>query len=64
MANELYIADGTILQINGEAGADYAWSVEGLADAAGRVSAQVDLGAAPREYIYQWIVTGKQYRVH
>lgn len=54
MANESYISNGTSLSINGEAGADYAWSVEGLADASGRVSAQVDLGAAPRPYVYQW----------
>lgn len=54
MANEAYIANGTALLINGEVGADYAFSVEGLANAAGRVSAQIDLGAAPRPYVYQW----------
>jgi len=54
MANESYIGNGTALSINGEAGADYAFSVEGLADGAGRVSAQIDLGAAPRPSIYQW----------
>lgn len=54
MANESYIANGTSLSINGEAGADYAFSVEGLANDAGRVSAQVDLGVAPRPSIYQW----------
>lgn len=54
MANEAYIASGTALSINGEVGADYAWSVEGLTNAAGRVSAQVDLGAAPRPGIYAW----------
>lgn len=54
MANEAYITSGTHLLINGEAGADYAWSVEGLATASGRVSAQVDLGAAPRPFIYSW----------
>lgn len=54
MANESYIASGTALSINGEFGADYAWSVEGLTNAAGRVSAQVDLGAAPRPGIYAW----------
>lgn len=54
MANEAYISNGTSLSINGEAGADYAFSVEGLANGAGRVSAQVDLGAAPRPLIYQW----------
>lgn len=54
MANESYIANGTSLSINGEVGADYAFSVEGLTNAAGRVSAQVDLGVAPRPAIYQW----------
>lgn len=54
MANEAYIRKGTALLINGEAGADYAWSVEALANAAGRVSAQIDLGAAPRPYEYEW----------
>lgn len=54
MANEAYIANGTPLLINGEVGADYAWSVEGLANTSGRVSVQVDLGAAPRPYVYSW----------
>lgn len=54
MANESYISNGTALLINGEAGADYALSAEGLTNGAGRVSAQLDLGAAPRPYIYQW----------
>jgi len=54
MANEDYIGNGTSLSINGEVGADYAFSVEGLTNGAGRVSAQIDLGAAPRAYIYQW----------
>lgn len=54
MANEAYIANGTALLINGEVGADYAFSVEGLTNAAGRVSAQINLGAAPRAYIYSW----------
>lgn len=54
MANESYVASGTALSINGEAGADYAFSVEGLTNAAGRVSAQIDLGAAPRAGMYAW----------
>lgn len=54
MANEAYVASGTALSINGEVGADYAWSVEGLTNGAGRVSAQIDLGAAPRPGIYTW----------
>jgi hypothetical protein len=54
MANEAYILTGTALKINGEAGADYAWSVEGLTNAAGRVSAQIDLGSGARPGLYQW----------
>lgn len=54
MANELYIDVGTSKLVNGEAGADYAWSVEGIANGAGRVSVQIDLGAAPRPYLFGW----------
>jgi len=54
MANESYINNGTSLSINGEVGADYAFSVEGLTNAAGRVSAQINLGVAPRPSVYQW----------
>lgn len=54
MANETFIGKGTALLVNGEAGADIAFSVEGLANASGRVSAQIDLGAAPRPYMYSW----------
>jgi hypothetical protein len=55
MADESALDSGTVLSINGEAGADYAWSVEGVTDGAGRVSAQIDLGAAPRiNWILSW----------
>ena len=54
MANENLIINGTTRQVDGTAGADVSFSVEGLADGAGRVSAQIDLGAAPREYIFTW----------
>ena len=54
MANESYITGGTVLSINGEAGADYAFSMEGITNSNGRVSAQIDLGAAPRPSIYSW----------
>lgn len=49
-----YINEGTTLKINGEADADYAWSMEGVANAAGRMSAVIDLGVAPRPYMYRW----------
>lgn len=55
MANEAALDSGTVLSINGEVGADYAWSVEGVIDGAGRVSAQIDLGAAPRiNWLLRW----------
>lgn len=54
MANEAYIRKGTSKLVNGEAGADVAFSMEGVASAAGRVSAQIDWGAAPRPAIYEW----------
>jgi hypothetical protein len=54
MANEAYITNGTKKLINGEASADVAFSVEGLANSAGRVAAQLDLLAAPRPYRFKW----------
>lgn len=54
MANEVYLRKGTSVLFNGEAGAGVAFSVEGVSNAAGRVSAQKDWGAAPRPYIYEW----------
>lgn len=54
MANEVYLRKGTSKLVNGEAGADVAWSMEGVANAAGRVAAQIDWGAAPRPDWYEW----------
>lgn len=54
MANEAYIRKGTSKLVNGEVGADVAFSMEGVANAAGRVSAQIDWGAAPRPAVYEW----------
>ena len=54
MANEAYIRKGTSKRIDGATGADYAFSVEGLTNGAGRVSAQIDWGAAPRPALYEW----------
>lgn len=54
MANETYIKNETTRLVSGAAGADVAFSVEGLADSAGRVSAQIDLGAAPRPFMFTW----------
>lgn len=54
MANETYLRKGTSKLVNGEAGADVAWSMEGVANGAGRVSAQIDWGVAPRPDWYEW----------
>ena len=54
MANEAEVLSGTVISVNGEAGANYALSAEGLVNGTGRVSAQIDLGASPRDGIYAW----------
>lgn len=54
MANEAYVKTGTALLFNGEAGADVAFSMGGITTANGRVSAQKDLGASPRPYMFYW----------
>lgn len=54
MANEAYVKIGTAITVHGEASANYAWSMEGVTNGNGRVSAQIDLGATPRPGIYAW----------
>lgn len=54
MANEAYVKTGTAKLFNGEAGADVAFSMEAVTTANGRVSAQYDLGASPRPYMFYW----------
>lgn len=54
MTSKSFITQESTVKINGEAGADHAWSVEGLSDGAGRVSIQIDLGVAPRASIFDW----------
>lgn len=54
MANEAYVKENTTLLISGASGADYAWSMEGVTTANGRVSAQIDLGASPRPAWFSW----------
>ncbi len=49
-----FITSESTVKINGEAGADHAWSMEGVTDGNGRVSVQIDLGAAPRAAIFDW----------
>lgn len=52
--SKAFITSESTVKVNGEAGADHAWSVEGVVDGAGRVSVQIDLGAAPRAAIFEW----------
>lgn len=54
MANESYINKGTSVLVNGEVGAGVAWSMEGVANSAGRVSDQKDWGVLPRPNRYAW----------
>lgn len=54
MVAALYADNETAILVSGAAGADVAWSVEGVTNGAGRVSTQKDWGAAPRAYIYSW----------
>ncbi len=54
MANEDYVNKGTSKLVNNGTGSNVAWTMEGLANAAGRVSAQIDWGAVPRPYRYHW----------
>jgi len=49
-----YHLEETQIKFNGEAGADVAFSMEGVTDGAGRVSAQKDLGASAKSRRYKW----------
>lgn len=53
-AGDAYIKVGTSKLCNGEGTADVAFSMEGIATANGRVSAQIDWGASPRPAMYAW----------
>lgn len=54
MANAIKDNGSAYSLVNGEAGAAYAWSMEGVANGAGRVSVQIDLGALPRGAEIDW----------
>lgn len=54
MANESYVKTGTALKVQNHDTPDAVWTVEGLTNGAGRVSAQIDLGASPRPGWYRW----------
>lgn len=52
--SKAFITAESTIKVNGEAGADEAWSMEAITDGAGRVSIQIDLGTAPRASIFDW----------
>lgn len=52
MANAVKIRTGTPLVFN-DAATNVAFTLDSLANGAGRISAQADLGAAPRPYMYE-----------
>jgi len=54
MANESYVKTGTALKVQNHNTPDAVWTVEGTTNGAGRVSAQIDLGASPRPGWYRW----------
>jgi hypothetical protein len=54
MTSRAQILTGTALKANGESDADIAFSMEGVTTGAGRVSAQYDLGASPRDFEFDW----------
>lgn len=54
MANEAYINKGTAKTVGGGGTPDVAWTMHGLANAAGQVSTQIDWGALPRPARYEW----------
>lgn len=54
MANAIKFNASAWFLVNGEAGAATAWSMEGVTNAAGRVSAQIDLGVLPRGATIDW----------
>ena len=55
MTSKAYVLEETAILVNGEVSADVALSAEGVADAAGRVSAVQDWGAGPRAFMYDWV---------
>ena len=56
--SQAQIKIGTTLKFNGEGDADVAFSMEGVTDGNGRVSAQYDLGLSPRNYLFNWYAEG------
>jgi hypothetical protein len=58
MANLIYVADGSLLTFKSSGGSAL-FTPTSLAQNAGRVSTQLDLGAAPRALRYEWRASSK-----
>lgn len=58
MSNNIYLADGTA-KVFKASGGDALWTPTSLANGAGRLSDQLDLGASPRPKIYRWVLRTK-----
>lgn len=54
MANEVYMRKGTSKYVGSGAGYDVLMTIAGLTNTNGRISAQIDWGAAPRPDWYSW----------
>ena len=52
--SKAFVTNESELKINGEAGADHAWSMEGTETATAQCSIQIDLGARPAAYLISW----------
>jgi hypothetical protein len=50
--SKAFITNENEWKVNGEVGADHAWTLEGITDGAGRVSAQIDLSARPQAVMF------------
>jgi len=52
--SKAFVTNESELKVNGEAGADHAWSMEGTETATAQCSIQIDLGARPAAYLISW----------
>lgn len=58
MANAIKLNEGTV-KVFAASGGDATWTPTSVANGAGRLSAQLDLGAAPRAKRYRWVLVAK-----
>lgn len=58
MTNNILIVDGSAVTFK-ESGGTYTWTPKNIANGAGRLSAQADLGATTRYQWYRWVLVTK-----